>query len=220
MNTTTLNEVRETVKPHVEKVVAKGEDVRRRVAEVVSQEACRCQESGKGFVELIQSVIDGARDGLEKAVPKERDNALREVVEALGDGLSQTALAARLAVEEAVSSSRRYREQDLTRLGDDLTAIRRLFVETVAQSLKKGKELTAEQIADAKTHATRVAESLAPVFTEFFDAVRQNPVAFARESIHAGVSAGQGAAESLRKSLSRLLKQAGDELERTRKNKA
>jgi hypothetical protein len=220
MNTTTLNEVRENVRLHVDKLVAEGEDVRRRVAEVVSQEACRCQESGKGFVELIQSVIDGARDGLEKALPRERDNVLREVVEALGDGLSQTALAARLAVEEAVSSSRRYREQDLTRLGDDLTAIRSLFEETVAQSLKKGKQLTADQIANAKTHATRVADSLTPVFTEFFDTVRQNPVAFARQSINGGVSAGQGAAESLCTSLSRLLKQAGCELERTRKHKA
>jgi hypothetical protein len=150
-------------------------------------------------------------------MPKERDSVLRAVVDALGDGFSQTALAARLAVEEAASSSRRYTEQDLTRLRDELDAVRRLFAETISSSLKAGQALTADQITSAKTHAGRVAERMGPVFNEVFDAIRQNPVAFARESLHASVSAGQGAAESFCKSLKRLLKQASDELERTRK---
>jgi hypothetical protein len=217
VNTATPTDVRKAVKPQVETIVATGKDIRRQLAKVVSEAACRCQESGTGFVELIESVTDGAREGLAKSVSKDRDDVLRQVVEALGDGLSQTALAARLAVEEAVTSSRRYTEQDLTRLHGDLTAVRELFVETVAQSLNKAKALTAYQIANAKTHAGRAAERMGPVFTEVLEAIRKNPAAFARESVQAGVSAGQGAAESLHKSLRRMLDRAGDELERVNK---
>ena len=64
----------------------------------------------------------------------------------------------------------------------------------------------------AKTHANRVADQMKPVVTEVVEAIRKNPAAFARESFHAGVSAAEGAGESLCKALSRLLKRAGDEL--------
>jgi hypothetical protein len=217
MTTTTVSDVQAAVKPQVQKIVASGEDIRRQLTKVVSEAACRCQETGEGFVELTQSVIEGARAGLEKSLPKDRDDVVRQVVDALGDGLSQTALAARLAVEEAVSSSRRFAEQDVGRLRDDLTAIRELFEETVTKCLQSGKALTESQIASAKTHASRVAERMAPICNEVAEVIRKNPATFARESLEAGVSAGQGAAASLREALSRSLKRAAEELDRAGK---
>jgi actin-like ATPase involved in cell morphogenesis len=218
MSTITAHEVG-TVKPEVKKIVAEGKDVRGRLSKVVSEAAVRCHEAGEGLAELVRSVVDGAREGLEKATPKDRENALRQVVDALGDGLSQTALATRLAVEEAASSSREYAEKDLVRLRDDLTAVRGLFAETVAQGLKTGKTLTKEQVEAAKTHAGRVADQMKPVVTEVVEAIRTNPAAFARESLHAGVSMAEGAGESLCKSLSRLLDRAGAELRQASKQK-
>jgi hypothetical protein len=179
----------------------------------------RCHEAGEGLSELVRSVADGAREGLEKATPKDRENALRQVVDALGDGLSQTALATRLAVEEAASSSREYTETDLVRLRDDLTSVRGLFAETVAQALQTGKTLTREQVEAAKMHASRVADQMKPVMTEVVEAIRKNPAAFARESLHAGVSAAEGAGESLCKALGRLLDRAGDELHQSARKK-
>jgi hypothetical protein len=64
------------------------------------------------------------------------------------------------------------------------------------------------------THAGRVAERLGPDLTKVLDAVRQHPVVFARESLQAGVSAGQGAAGSLFQALGRMLQKAGDQLRR------
>ena len=212
--TSPASDVRANIEPQVRKIVAGGEDIRRRLSKVISEAACRCRETGKGFVELTRSVIEGAREGMEMGVPKDREDVLRRVVDALGDGFSQTALAARLAVEEAGSSSRRYTENDLHRLRDDLTAVRDLFAETVTQSMKAGKALTESQIASVKTHASRVAERMGPVLAEAFETVQKNPVAFARESVQAGVSAGRGAAESLFEAASRLLQRAADELDR------
>jgi len=214
MTTTTISEVQAAVKPQVEKIVASGENIRQRLAKVVSEAACRCQETGEGFVELIKSVLDGAREAVAKSMPKDGDAVLRQVVEALGDGLSQTALATRLAVEEAVSSSRRFAEKDVGRLHDDLTTVRDLFAETVTQCLQKGKALTENQIASAKIHANRVAERMTPLFNEVVEVVKKNPAAMAREGVQVGIAAGQGAAASLREAVSRSLKRAADELDR------
>ncbi len=208
MSTVTAHEVGTTVKPEVKKIVAEGHDVRDRLSKVVSAAAVRCHEAGEGFSELVRSVVDGAREGLEKATPKNRENVLRQVVDALGDGLSQTALATRLAVEEAANSSRAYTEKDLVRLGDDLAAVGDLFAETVAEALQTGKTMTKEQIEAAKTHASRVADQMKPVVNGVVEAIRENPAAFARQSLHAGVSAAQGAGESLCKALNRLLDRA------------
>ncbi len=213
MNAAT-NDVNTAVQAQAEKIVAGGTDIRPRLSEAVSQAACESQQSGEGLVALIRSAIDGAREGLDCSVPKDRDDVLRQVVDGLGDGLSQTALAGRLAIEEAVSSSRQYAKEDLSRFRDDLTAVRDLFAETVTRGLKTCKALTASQLAAAKTHAHRVAEHLGPLFTQVVDAARQHPTTLAREGLQAGISAGHGAAASLFEALGQMLQRAGRELRR------
>ncbi len=204
------------VKAQAEEIVSGGSEIRPRLAEVVTQAACQSQQSGEGLVSLIRAVLDGAHKGLARSLPEDRDDVLRQVVDALGDGLAQTALAGQLAVQEAASASRQYTGEDMVRLRDDLIAVRDLFTETVAQGLKTCKALTADQVATARTHAERVANLLQPVLVRTLDAVRQHPVVFARESLQAGVSAGQYAAGALCQALGRMLQRAGDELNRER----
>jgi hypothetical protein len=208
----TTTDLNGTVKARAEKIVADGTDVRHRLAELVSQNAWQSQQNGVGLLALFRAVMDGASEGLARAVPQNREDVLRQVVEAVGDGLSQTALAGQLAVQEAASSSRHFAQEDLARLRDDLKAVRELFTETVARGLESSKALTMEQITKAQEHASRVVERLGPVFTRTCDAIRKQPVEFARESLQAGVSMGQHATGALFQSLAHLLQRAGDEL--------
>jgi hypothetical protein len=157
-------------------------------------------------------VIDGALAGLTRAVPKDRDDALCQVVDGLGDGLSQAALAGRLALEEASSASRKFTGEDLARLRDELTAVRDLFAETVERGLSAGKAFTTDQAAAARRHADRVAQRLAPAVAHALDTVRQQPVTLARESLQTGVSAGKCATGALFQALGRMLQRAGDQM--------
>src|SRR5437879_3077490 len=102
MSTTTM-ELGTGVKSQVEEIVTSGVEIRPRLTEVVTQSAWQSQQSGEGLVTLIRAVVDGAREGLDRSVPQDRDDVLRQVVDALGDGLAQTALAGQLAVQEAIS---------------------------------------------------------------------------------------------------------------------
>ncbi len=210
MNTTTVDR-NATVKAQATQIVTSGTDIRPRLAEVVTRNASESQQSG-GLVALIRAVVDGAREGLDRSVSQDRDATLRQVVDALGDGLSQAALAGQLALQETAGASRQFAGEDLARLRDDLIAIRDLFAETVHQGLTTCKALTDSQVAAARSHAGRVAERLGPAVTRALDAVREHPAAFAREGFQAGVSAGQCAAGALFQALGRMIQRAGDQM--------
>ena len=208
---TTTTDYHATVKAQAEQIVTSGTDVRPRLAEVVARNAEDSRQSG-GLVSLVRAVIDGAREGLDRSVPQDRDAALRQVVDALGDGLSQAALAGQMALQEADASSRQYAKEDLADLSEDLTAVRDLFAETVERGVAAGKAFTTGQVTAARRHAERVAEHFKPAIARALDAVRQHPAAFAREGLQASVSAGQCAAGSLFQALGRILQRAGDQM--------
>jgi len=93
------------VKAQTEEIVISRADIRPRLAEVVTHNAWRPQQAG-GLIGLMQAVIDGALAGLAERVPQEGDDVLCQVVEGLGDGLSQTALAGQMALVEAAKCNR------------------------------------------------------------------------------------------------------------------
>jgi hypothetical protein len=181
------------------------------VSDVVARNANETERPG-GLLDLVSSVIDGARDGLARAKPEKQDDSLRQVVDALGDGLSHAALAAKLALQEAASSSQRFAKADVARLRDDLTSVRDLFTETIDRGLSSGKTFTQDQVAAAQKHAERVAGRLGPAIEKALDAVREHPLDVAKEGVAAGVSAAQGAAGSLFHALGRMFERAGSQL--------
>jgi hypothetical protein len=200
------------VKAEAEEIVASGTEIRERLGEAVAQAAEKSQQSGQGLVGLVRAVMEGARDGLDRSVPANHDDVLRQVVDALGDGFCQAALAARLAVEEAGSSGRQFAKEDLVRLRDDLQAIRSLFQEAVARTLKGGRQMTASQLSGACEHAGRVKERMGGVIGAVLDAVRRDPILLGKESLLAGVSTGRHAAGALFLALGGMLERAGSRL--------
>jgi hypothetical protein len=203
--TTTTNDLNATVRAQVEEIVASGTEVRSRLAEVVTRNACRSQQSTEGLVGLIQAVMDGARTGLVRAVPENRDDGLPQVIDALGDGLSRIALAVRLALQEAAGSFRLYATEDLARLSKDLKAVHDLFREIVDTGLTACKALTTDQDAVARTQAARVAERLRAELEALNDFIREHPFEFAGEGPRARVNA----AGALFQVLGRMLEPAG-----------
>lgn len=203
------------VKAQAADIVASGKDVQSRLTKVVAQNATS-NEPG-GLIGLTETVIAGAREGFARAVPRDPDNVLRQVVDALGDGLSQMALAAQLACQETTTSARRFANDDLVRWRKDLAAACDTFVDTVTRGLSAGKALTKEQLSNAQTHARRTAEELRPRVQQALEVVEQHPFTIAQESVRAGVSAAQAAAGSLSEALGHMLERAGERLQRERR---
>lgn len=200
------------VEAQAEEVVASGSEIRTRLSQAIALAAEKSQEAGHGLVALAQAVLQGARQGLEKATPAEPDDVLRQVVDALGDGISQAALAARLAVEEARGSGRHFAQEDLIRLRDDLQAINGLFGEAVSRTLKDCRTMSAAQLGNVATHAARVGERLGHTIAAVLEAVRRDPIQLGKEGLRAGVSTSRHAVGALFGAVGRLLQHAGERL--------
>jgi hypothetical protein len=216
MDTTTTTNLTPTVKSQTATIVRSQADVRGQLAKAVSQAACQPQQFKEGLITLVRSVMEGAREGLASSVSPNRDDVLRQVVDALGDGLSEAALAGQLTLEEMAGASRKYANEDLVRFRTNLTTVRDLFAETIGQGLKTCKDLTTGQIATAKTHAERVAKHLGQTFSGVLDAIDQHPIVLAREGLQSGARVAEYATGSLFQTVGNLLQRAGEELRRRR----
>jgi hypothetical protein len=210
--TTETNDPTAEVKAEAEQIVAGGTEIRERLGEAVASAAEKSQQSGQGLISLVRAVLDGAREGLDRSVPADPDDVLRQVVDALGDGFCRTALAARLAVEEARGTGRHFAREDLVRLRDELQEVRRQFQEAVSRALTGGRQMTASQFSGACEHAGRVKERLGGVLGTVLDAVRRDPILLGKESLVAGVSTTRHAAGALFHALGTMLERAGDRL--------
>jgi hypothetical protein len=200
------------VKSKTEEIVAGGTDIRQRLSEAVARAAEKSQRSRQGLVALVQAVLEGAKDGLDKSTPTDPGDVFRQVIDALGDGFSQTALAARLAVEEADDAGRRFAREDLIRLRDDVEAIDRQFAESVARTLKNFRSMTAAERSSLVAHAERVKERLGRVVGSVLDAIRRDPILLAKEGLQASASSGRQAAGALFQALGGMLEGAGKRL--------
>ena len=111
------------VKDTVAAIVAEGQNLRAKVSEVVTDAADKASTTRTGLIDLSRSVLDGAVAALDKSVSRDPDSILRQVIDGLGDGLSTTALATRLAMEEAKAEQKRFAEEDLSTTTRDLRAV-------------------------------------------------------------------------------------------------
>jgi hypothetical protein len=204
----------EAARAAAEAVAAGGGEIRPRLGDAVARAAEQSQRAGHGLVAVVRAVLEGAREGFEKSRPADPGDAFRQVIDALGDGLSQAALAARLAVEEARGAGRQFAQDDLTRLRDDLQAVRSLFAESVSRTLRDGRGLAGAELSSVVAHAGRVGERLGGVVSTVLAAVFRDPLAVAAEGVQAGVRTGRHAAGALFAALGGMLERAGEHLRR------
>ncbi|MGE3822141.1 MAG: DUF6781 family protein [Isosphaeraceae bacterium] len=206
----------DAVKERTRAIVAKGEDVRGRIAGLVADAARRAQESGQGVLSLVKSVVEGAAGAASEVVHEKPDGTLRQVTEALGDGLSQAALSAKLAMEEARARGQKFTAEDLKRVGDNFEAIRSTFTQTVAEGGKAVQSFLSDQVGDLTEHAERVLSRIKPSVEAAVQAAREHPVELGKESLAAGGAAARGAAGSLFTAMGKMLQQAGEALNKER----
>jgi len=187
--------------------------VRERIRAVVERAAAapgRAAQEGAGSLErVVGDVLDGAARGARTLADDRQGTALAETLEGLSDGLTRTANATKLAIEEAASRGKAFADDDLRHAADDLRAIERLLRESgerLARGLGDNLRQGAGDLAD---HASRAADALAPAVESAISAAARNPVAFAGQSASAGVEAARMGAGALFEAAGGLLGSLG-----------
>ena len=200
------------IRDRAREIVAGGSDVRARIAALVADAARQAQASGQGLLNLVKSVMDGASAAAATAIDSQPGGVLKQVTDALGDGLSQTAVSAKLAMDEARARGQRFAGEDLHALGANLAALKDLFAQTVVQAGRAVHTEVSGQAGDLKEHAERVIERVRPSLDATIQAVKDDPVKLGKESLSAGAEFTRQAAGGLFTAMGGLLQKAGESL--------
>jgi len=203
----------ETLQQRAEAIVADGNDVRGKIARLVSETAGTFQRTGEGLIAVTRAVLAGAGDALNKGASSlPSDGPLRQVIDGLGDGVSQVATSAKLAVEEARSRGQQFASEDLARVKHDLSSLTSLYVHTVTDALKKVRNEASGEVKALAEHAETVRGRVTPAVQSALEAVRTDPVGMGKESLQAGIAVTREAAGSLFTAIGRALQDAGQRL--------
>lgn len=190
-------------------IVAEGQDVRGRISNVVTERADKMPTNRKGLIDLSRSVLDSATAALDKAVPHDRENILRQVIDGLGDGFSTAALATRLAIEEARSEEKRFAEEDMAQIKKDLQSVTDLFEESVSQAARGFRSMSQTEATSLRKHAEQTAKRVLPAIESALIAIEQHPLQFGRETVAASVQMARQTLGSLFSAIGRQMVHAG-----------
>ncbi len=206
------NGAAEQIREQADAIVTQGQDIRSRIAHLVTDTCQKFHLNREGLVGLARSVMEGSRSALDRAVGHDPDSVLRQVVDGLGDGFSVAALAARLTFEEAREQGRNFASEDLAKLRDDLKALSNLFVETVSKAAGKFRSLAADELGTLRAHAEKTRERVLPALEAALASAREHPLRFTGETAGAGLAVSRQALGSLFSALGRRLQEAGQRL--------
>ena len=184
-----------------------------RIAKLSAGAAERFHRTKDGLVGLSRAVLEGAVSGAKQAA--QPDSVLREVVAGLADGLSTSAHALKLTLEEANSGGRAYADEDLKKAAADFREVGQQFAGTVKASVKGLGAEVADQLHNFSEHASRALTAASPVLESAIKAAAEHPVQLGKEAVKAGAGAARQAAGVLFTELGARLEKAGQHLRRT-----
>jgi len=176
---------------------ASDDEIRERVRDTFVSAASNLRGTGKDLAGIARDMLAGAAQGVKDSVPEQQESVLRQVVNGIGDGLTTTANATRMAIEEAESKGRAFAETDLKRTRDDLTSLRTMFVESVTDTVKSVRSTTQDQVKTLREHAERTFQTAEPSIRDAIKAAAQHPGTFVGETADAGAKAAAHAAGEL-----------------------
>lgn len=211
-----VSELIDRVRTEAENIVDQGGPIRERVKQLVAEAAEQAQQGGEGLLGLAQSIMEAAVDTVNKSLPQDPNSTLRQVIDGLGDGLSQAALATKMAVSESVSSSKAFADEDLQKVVGDVKTLKEMYLQTMTDALGKLKNLSSAQVSDLRSHAANAQKSVLPSLQSAFEAVMNHPIDFGKESVQTGFEISRQSVGGLFSAVGKLLQDAGHRIQSER----
>lgn len=209
------SELIDQIRTQAQSIIGEGGDVREKVKRLVAQAAEQAQQSGQGLAGLAQSIMESAVDTVNKSLPENPNSTLRQVIDGLGDGLAQAALATKMAVSESVASSKSFANEDLQKVVGDVKTLKEMYLQTMTDALGKIRNLTASQVSDLQTHAANAQKTIMPALQSAFEAAYDHPVELGKESVQTGLEISRQSVGGLFAAVGKLLQDAGQKLQDT-----
>ena len=197
-------------------IFEEGRQVRDRIKEIVASsvqdEEFSIATLGKAARNVMQAAYTAVANQVEKSVPRDQENALRDVVYGIGDAFGVAAKTAGAAFETATKHGREFASEDVKRVTVDLRNLAGTLVDSVKTSGQAAVGHAADFAKTASEHAAKAAEEIKPAVEAALSAAAQHPVSVARDATKAGVDATRQVAGTLFSVLGEMMNKAAEAL--------
>ena len=200
------------LKAQTEALVKRGGDVRAETAHLVEEASSQFYQAKDGLTGLVKAVVDGAVTGATDALPEHSDNALKQVVDGITDGLSKSAQAVSLTVAEATASGTHFAQEDLKKIVEDFRVVAGVLKDIVNTAIEATSGHLKSQAHNLGDHAALTLQNLRPALEATLHAATDDPAKLGRDTVHAGASAARQAAGVLFTELGQYFHRVGDKL--------
>ena len=200
------------LKAQTEALVKRGDDVRAGTARLVEEASGQFYHAKDGLNGLVKAVAEGAISGADQALPDASVSALKQVVDGITDGLTKSAQAVQLTVEEATASGSRFANEDLKKIVEDFRVVTTVLTDILTTAAEATGGHLKEQAKSLGEHAQTTLQNLRPGLESALHAAMDDPAKLGRETVQAGATAVRQAAGVLFSQLGKSLGQLGERL--------
>jgi len=142
----------EVLQDEIKGAVETGRDIKETVRRITLEALTEGKLDTESVQQVASAVVKGA--GMGAASPgSEAKDILVQAVSGLDEALSKAAEASKLALEEAVGQGDEFSSHELKRALDDMQGLEELFLETLRDAAKGGKDQVSVILHDLAEHA-------------------------------------------------------------------
>ena len=142
----------EVLQDEIKGGVETGRDIKETVRRITLEALTKGDLDTESVQQVASAVVKGA--GMGAASPSsETKDILVQAVSGLDEALSKAAEASKLALEEAIGQGDEFSSHEIKRSLDDLQGLEELFLETLHDAAKEGKDQVSVILHDLAEHA-------------------------------------------------------------------
>ena len=139
---------------HDEAKSASGsDDIREKVRAITLKALSERQLDKENITAVVKNVIEGVTEGLGESSEKLKPQ-LQASMAGIDDALSKSAIAAKLATEEAIGRAEQFAENDLKKAVDDFKGLEESFIDTINTVAKGSGTLASSALGEIAEHFT------------------------------------------------------------------
>ncbi len=201
----------DTVLEHeIRDAVASGRDVKEIVRQVTLKALTRRDLDLAAIRQVARAVVAGARQGASGR--PEVGEVLGKAVSGLDEALSKAAEATKLALQEATGRGDTFTTQDLKRTLGDLQMLEQMFVETLRDAARDGRDQVHEILGGLAEHARHSGTAVGAQIRESMSDLVVHLSSAGRSGVRSGVRSAKTTAAMMARLASGVLEGIADSL--------
>ncbi|HFE38396.1 MAG TPA: hypothetical protein ENK06_08280 [Gammaproteobacteria bacterium] len=199
------------------KTAVEGDDIREQIKQITLAALTQRKFDKENIKQVVNSVVQGVSEGVGDSAERMKPQ-ISEAMSGIDDALGKTAMATKLAAEEAAATIETFTKQDLKKMAEQLDSLEDLFIDSISSVATQSSELTSKVLSELAGH---LKDSGTQVGKEALAAVKSlKDVVFdtGKESVDEIATATQTAGKQVREVVSGVLSGVAEAIQPKKKD--